>query len=193
MSDFMIVPIILAAGESSRMGKLKPLLEIEGVTFLQRLIRILKFSKADDIVVVLGNRAEEIQKQTDLSECKVIINEDYKKGQLSSLKKAILNIPEEGVDGILVCLVDHPYISTSLVDKMISTFHNTDKQIIVPIYKGKRGHPVIFSQKLIPQLLVALPKVGAREVLWNNPELILELETEEPGILKDVDYPEDIE
>lgn len=189
----MIVAVILAAGESKRMGTPKPLIEMEGETFLQRLIRILESSKADDIVVVLGNKSEEIRKQTDLSRCKVVINKDYKKGQLSSLTKAILSIPEEGVEGILVCLVDHPFISTSLIDQMIDAFYKADEQIIVPIYKGKRGHPVIFSQQLFPELLVASPEIGAREVVWNNPGLVLELETKEPGILKDIDYPADME
>ncbi len=189
----MVVPIILAAGESSRMGRLKPLVEINGETFLQRLIKILRSSKAEGITVVLGNRSEEIVNYVDLSDCNIVINPEYKKGQLSSLRKAILSIPEEGVDGILVCLVDHPYISSNLIDQMIDIFYKSDREIVVPVYNKKRGHPVIFSNKMFPHLLAASLEVGAREVLWNNPNQILELKVDEPGVLKDVDYPEDIE
>jgi molybdenum cofactor cytidylyltransferase len=189
----MIVPIILAAGESSRMGMLKPLVEIDGETFLQRLIKILRSSKVGKITVVLGNRAEEIAEYVDLSECTIVINPEYKNGQLSSLRKAILSLPEEGVDGILVCLVDHPYISTHLVDQLIDAFYASKKEIVVPVYGKKRGHPVIFSNKMFSHILAASLEVGAREVLWNNPDKVLELNVNEPGVLKDIDYPEDIE
>ena len=188
----MIVAVILAAGESSRMGRPKPLLPIKEESFLQHIIGILKSSKVGAVKAVLGHKADEIQRKTDFSGCEVVINKDYKQGQLSSLITAINSLPKEGVDGILLCLVDHPYISTSLVNRMIDSFYQSEKYIIVPTYKAKRGHPVIFSNQLFPELLKASPKVGAREVLRNNPDKILELATEERGIIKDIDLPQDV-
>ena len=186
----MINAIILAAGESKRMGKPKPLLRFNDKTFLDQMISVLKLSDADRITVVLGAEAETIKKSVDLSGTYVVINKDYQKGQLSSLIAAIEQTPQE-TNAILVCLVDTPLITAEVVNKIISKFKETNNPIIVPVFNKKRGHPVLFSSSLFNELLNAPQEQGARYVVYSNEEKVLELETSEGGILTGIDTPDD--
>jgi len=186
----MINAIILAAGQSKRMGKLKPLLRFNDKTFLDQIISVLKLSDADRITVVLGSEAETIKKSVDLSGTNIVINKDYQKGQLSSLIAAIEETPQE-TDAILVCLVDTPFITEEVVNKIISKFEETNNPIIVPVFNKRRGHPVLFSSSLFNELLNAPQEQGARYVVYSNEEKVLELETSEGGILTSIDTPDD--
>ena len=186
----MIDAIILAAGRSQRMGKPKALLRFEDKTFLEQIISVLKLSDADRITVVLGAEAETIKKSIDLSGTNIVINKDYQKGQLSSLIAAIEDAPEQ-TKAILTCLVDSPFITKEVVNKIISKFKETNNPIIVPVFNKERGHPTLFSRSLFNELLGAPEEQGARYVLYSNEEKILELETSESGILIGIDTPAD--
>ncbi len=186
----MINAIILAAGESKRMGKLKPLLKFKDKTFLEQIISVLKLSDVDRITVVLGAEAETIKESIDLSGTSVVVNKNYQRGQLSSLIVGIEDIPEE-TEAILLCLVDAPFITKEVVNKIICKFKETDSPIIVPVFNKERGHPTLFSRSLFNELLNAPEEQGARYVLYSNEEKILELETSESGILVGINTPED--
>ena len=186
----MINVIVLAAGESRRMGKLKPLLRFRDTTFLEQIISVLKLSNVDRITVVLGAGAETIEKSIDLSGTDVVVNKDYRKGQLSSLVAGLKNTPAE-TDAILVCLVDNPFITKTVVNRIISKFKETKSPIVVPVFNKKRGHPALFSRSLFKELCNAPAKEGARYVLYSNEEKMLELEMPESGILVGIDTPED--
>ncbi len=186
----MIDAIILAAGRSQRMGKPKALLKFEDKTFLEQIISVLKLSDADRITVVLGAEAETIKKSIDLSGTNIVINKDYQKGQLSSLIAAIEDTPEQ-TKAMLICLVDSPFITKEVVNKIISKFKETNNPIIVPVFNKERGHPTLFSRSLFNELLGAPEEQGARYVLYSNEEKILELETSESGILIGIDTPAD--
>ncbi|MHC4488305.1 MAG: nucleotidyltransferase family protein [Planctomycetota bacterium] len=185
----MINAIILAAGQSKRMGKLKPLLRFNDKTFLDRIISVLKLSDIDRITVVLGAKAETIKKSVDLSGTDVVINKDYQKGQLSSLTAAIEQMPQE-TDAVVVCLADSPFITEQVVNRIISKFKETNNPIVVPVFNKKRGHPVLFSSSLFNELLNAPQEQGARYVLHSNEEKVLEVETSEKGILIGIDTPD---
>ena len=186
----MINAIVLAAGESKRMGKSKPLLRFNDKTFLDQIISALKVSDVDRITVVLGAKAEMIKNSIDLSGTNIVINKDYQKGQLSSLITAIEDTPQE-TDAILVCLVDNPFITKEVINKIIAKFRETNNPIIVPVFNGKRGHPTLFSRSLFSELVNAPEEQGARYVLHSNAEKVLELETSESTILTGIDTPED--
>ncbi|MFQ6034890.1 MAG: NTP transferase domain-containing protein [Sedimentisphaerales bacterium] len=186
----MINAIILAAGESKRMGKLKPLLRFNDKTFLEQIISVLKASVVDRITVVLGAEAEAIKKSVDLSAIFVVVNKDYQKGQLSSLIAALKDAPEQ-TEAILLCLVDTPFITKEVVNKIIHKFKETNNPIIVPTFNQKRGHPTLFSRSLFNELLNAPKEQGARYVVYSNAEKTLELETSESGILVNIDTPDD--
>ncbi len=191
----MIVAIILSAGESSRMGNPKALLPMGGVSFIERIVHGFRATKVDKIVVVLGHRAAELQKEIAQLPVTIVVNQDYAKGQLSSLNAAIRSLEAkkstEGVDGILVHLVDHPFINPALVDHMIDRFYASKKLIIVPRYKGRRGHPVIFSSRLFSELLSTPLEEGAKAVVHAHRDDTLEIETDYEGVTIDIDTPEE--
>ena len=186
----MINAIILAAGQSKRMGKPKPLLRFNDQTFLEQIISVLKHSDVDRITVVLGAEADTIRKSVDLTGTNIVINQDYQRGQLSSLTAGIKESPED-TEAILICLVDNPFITEEVVNKIVQTFKETKNPIIVPVFDKERGHPTLFSRSLFNELLSAPEEKGARHVLYSNEKKILELEVSERGISIGIDTPDD--
>jgi len=187
----VIVAVVLSAGESSRMGRPKALLPIDGQTFIERIVAAVKQAKVGKIIVILGHNARELQSKISHLPVEILINTDYKLGQLSSLQLAVRNLqPDLDCDGMLVHLVDHPYLAPALVEEMIRRFYETKKRIIVPKFHGKRGHPVIFSNALFDEILSAPMEEGAKAVVNAHRAETLEIETEEEGIAVDIDTPE---
>lgn len=191
----MIAAIVLTAGESSRMGSPKALLSFEGKPFIERIVTVLKASKVGKIVVVLGFHAEEIKPRIRQLPVSIVVNRDYAKGQLSSMIAAIQSLEAEQagekVDGALIHLVDHPFLNRSLIDEMIDVFYESKKLIVVPRYKGRRGHPVLFAQRLFPELLSAPLDQGAKVVVHSHRDETLEIDTEDEGVVIDIDTPEE--
>jgi molybdenum cofactor cytidylyltransferase len=187
----MIIAVVLSAGESSRMGRPKALLPIEGQKFIERIIRVIGQSRVGRTIVVLGHHADQLRGQIEHLPVEVVINPDYRSGQLSSLQAAIRHISnDDRCDGMLVHLVDHPFIDVALVDALIESFFETKKMIVVPRYKGKRGHPVIFSRELFGELLDAPLDQGAKAVVNAHRQETLEIEWQDEGITLDIDTPE---
>ena len=187
----MIVAVILSAGESSRMGQPKALLPVDGETFIERIVGALARTRVGKIIVVLGHDAETLKRRLEHLAVAVLVNADYKSGQLSSLQTAVRRLQsDQECDGILVHLVDHPYIRPALVDMMIERFYESNKLIVVPRYQGKRGHPVIFSRALFAELLNAPLDQGAKAVVNAHRDDTLEIDTDDAGIAVDIDTPE---
>ena len=187
----MITAVVLSAGESSRMGRPKALLPIEGETFIGRIVASLKHTQVGKIIVVLGHNADQLAAAIGPLPVEILINPNYQLGQLSSLQVAVRTLlPDPDCDGILVHLVDHPYIDASLVDRMIRQFYESKKDIVVPRCRGKRGHPVLFSRRLFGELLDAPMDQGAKAVVNAHGDATLEMETDEEGITVDIDTPE---
>jgi len=187
----MIIGVVLSAGESSRMGRPKALLPIEGQRFIERIIRVLGLSRVGRTIVVLGHHAEQLRGQIEHLPVEIVINPDYQSGQLSSLQAAMRHIErDDRCAGMLVHLVDHPFIDVALVDKLIDGFFETKKLIVVPRYKEKRGHPVIFSRELFGELLNAPVDQGAKAVVNAHRQDTLEIDWQDEGITLDIDTPE---
>jgi molybdenum cofactor cytidylyltransferase len=187
----MIAAVVLSAGESSRMGRPKALLPIEGETFIGRIVASLKRTQVGKILVVLGHNADQLAAAIGPLPVEILINPNYQLGQLSSLQVAVRNLrPDSDCDGMLMHLVDHPYIDASLVDRMIRQFYESKKDIVVPRCRGKRGHPVLFSRRLFGELLDAPMDQGAKAVVNAHSDATLEMETDEEGITVDIDTPE---
>ena len=187
----MIVAVVLSAGESSRMGRPKALLPIGGQTFIERIVEALRQAQVGKIVIVLGHNAAELKPRIQHLAAEILTNPDYKLGQLSSLQVAVRSLRRQAdCDGMLVHLVDHPYLKAALVDQMIQSFYDSKKLIVVPRCGGKRGHPVIFSRELFDELLSAPMDQGAKAVVNAHRGETLEIETDEAGIAVDIDTPE---
>lgn len=187
----MIVAVVLSAGESSRMGRPKALLPIDGQTFIEKIVSALRQTRIGKVLVVLGHKAEELRAHMEHLPVEILINPDFKLGQLSSLQTAVCRLlPDTDCDGMLVHLVDHPYLDPELVDEMIRCFYVSKRLIVVPRQKGRRGHPVIFGRQLFAELLDAPLDQGAKAVVNAHRADTLEVETDQEGIIVDIDTPE---
>ena len=181
---------ILSAGESRRMGAAKALIPYRGTTFAGHLLDVVKHPRVGIVRVVLGAGAEKIRERLQLDAAMVVLNPDWPKGQLSSIQAAIRSLPQDATAGLMLCPVDHPIVSAELIAQLIAEFDSTGKAIVLPTYRGRRGHPVNFRASLYDELLAASPEVGARQVVWAHQADVVEVPTEEKGVVLNLNDPE---
>jgi molybdenum cofactor cytidylyltransferase len=175
--------LILAAGESRRMGSPKALLPYGGETFLDRLTRLFA-TRCSPVIVVLGASAEEIRAQARRP-ATFVVNPDYQNGQTGSMQCGLRAVPPEA-GGVLFTLVDHPGVSPETIGRLLEG----TARVRVPRYQERRGHPIFFSRELIPEFL-ALPVDGAaRDVVRAHQAETEFLDVDDPGVVVDVDDPE---
>ncbi len=186
----MINAMILAAGESRRMGMPKPLLRYGDTTFLGQILSVVRQAAVDRATVVLGAHSQMIRKCVDLSQVDVVINEGYRQGQLSSLIVGLKSVPSEA-EAILMFLADHPFVTVEVVNRIVGAFRETNSPIVVPVHQGRRGHPALFARSMFDELITAPVEEGARHVLYSNEDKVLEVEVSEPAVLSRIDTPED--
>lgn len=185
----MLAVAILAAGESRRMGNPKALLDYRGKTFVEHLVEVTRHPRVDPVRVVLGAKADEIRARVNVDPASIVVNSEWQSGQLSSIQAAIRSLPEGATEGLMLCPVDHPIVTRDLVAELIAAFDASKKSIVLPTYKGRRGHPVIFRASLYSELLAASPAIGAREVVWKHPDDIAEIPSAEEGVIINLDDP----
>jgi molybdenum cofactor cytidylyltransferase len=188
----MLAAVILSGGASSRMGSPKALLAYQGRPFLEHLLEVTSHRQIGTRRVVLGAHAEPIANAVQLKPHEVVVNEDWEKGQLTSIQAAIRSLPP-GTDGVLVCLIDHPLISATLVQELIESFYKSGKPVVLPLYQGRRGHPVIFSSTLYDELLHAPLETGARAVVWAHSGEVEEMRTNEEGCVLNLNDPDTLQ
>jgi molybdenum cofactor cytidylyltransferase len=183
--------IILSAGSSSRMGTPKALLNIGNTTFIQHIIETVESVGLTNNVVVLGFESQTIRETLPSFSGTIIVNEAWEQGQLSSIIAGLDVLDQINCDGVLICPVDHPIISTALIKKLIESFQQSHKKIVIPTYHGRRGHPIIISSELFTEINNASLNVGLREVVRAHKDDICEVPTEEEGVIINIDTPED--
>src|ERR1700730_3833113 len=185
----MLAAVILSGGASRRMGTPKALLPYRGGTFLEHLIKVTDHPRIGWRRVVLGADAQGVAEGVELPADEVVINQNWEEGQLSSIQVGVRSLPA-GTDGMLLCLIDHPLISRELVGELAERFYASGKAIVLPVYKGRRGHPVIFAARLYEELLSAPLETGARAVVWAHSENLFEMETNEEGCVVNLNDPD---
>ena len=183
----MLAAVILAAGESRRMGFPKALLLYQGRTFLEHLLAITEDARIGARRVVIGAHQKEIAEQVKLPLSDWVVNREWQKGQLSSIRAAIESLDSVDTEGIMVLLVDHPFVTKPVLDALLDAFGRSPGSIVIPTYRNRRGHPVIFPSSLFPELRSASDDVGARAVVWAHAKDVVLVPVEEEGVLLDID------
>ncbi|MGB3863997.1 MAG: nucleotidyltransferase family protein [Candidatus Aminicenantaceae bacterium] len=186
----MIWALVLAAGESIRMGRSKQLLPFANKTILETVIDHINQSTVDETLIVLGSNREKIEEVIKNLPVKSVYNPRFKEGMLTSVQKGFVSLPEE-VEAVLVFLGDQPMIPSSVIDQIVSAYHSSEKGIVLPVYGQKRGHPVLIDTKYRQELANLNPEIGLRELIHDHPEDILEVNLDSSSILEDIDTPED--
>jgi molybdenum cofactor cytidylyltransferase len=183
----MIAGLILAAGESSRMGRDKVLLAYRGKTFLETIIETLRAADIARIAVILGHHAEEIRRGVNLRGVQLVINSGYRSGQTSSLQAGLRALAAGSPEAVVLALVDHPAVSPETVRALVAAFRETAAPVVIPVHKLQRGHPVVISRALFEELLALGAGEGANTVIRKHGDQTRFVEVDDPGVLLDVD------
>lgn len=185
-----IAGIVLAAGESKRMNRQKMLLPFEGSTIIETVVDKAIQSNIPECFVVLGSHAESIKKQLEGRAVQFIENRDYQTGMLSSVISGINRISTE-TDAAIILLGDQPMVEIQVINQLIKSYLKSLKGIVIPVYRAKRGHPILIDLKYREEINNLNPEVGLRELMMNRADDILEIEVDSEKILNDIDTPED--
>jgi len=186
-----IAAVILAAGQSRRMGPSNKLLaDIGGKKMVAHVADAVQASQARPVVAVVGHQADEVRAALAGRDILFVDNPDHAEGISGSLKLGLRALPR-GVDGAIICLGDMPRVSATQIDRLISAFNPLEgRAICVPTFDGKRGNPVLFARRFFEEMESVAGDVGARHLIGEAPELVCEVAMEDRGVLLDVDTPE---
>lgn len=185
-----IYGLILAAGFSSRMGKLKALLPLDDSTVLSRCARSLVDGGASDVFVVTGHMSEKVGAAARTMDMHEVYNPDYEQGMFSSVKAGVKALPEDAA-AFLILPVDIPLVRPSTVRALTFDFTASPTDVIYPCFKGERGHPPLINAELIPEILAHDGKGGLRTVLDRHEDKSRDRHMPDLGILRDLDTPAD--
>ena len=188
----MIASVILSAGASARMGTPKANLKIGNTTFINSILIKLHSCGTAGIYIVTGYHHRQISQALDsINHCKILHNTNAEQGQLSSLQLAIRNFDRQ-ITGMLVVLVDHPLVREDTYRELLKSARVNPQAIIIPVYQQQRGHPVYFGRKYFQALLETPLNLGAREVIKKNIQSVYSLVVSDPGVIQDIDTPDDL-
>lgn len=186
-----ICALVPAAGMSSRMGSPKQLLPFGEKTVLQTVVDTLLEANLDGILVVLGHRADAVR--DSLAERPVLfhLNPDYRNGMFTSILSGLAAL-EKSADAALIALGDQPNVRASVVRKVAAAYRKGNKGIVVPIYRGKRGHPALVDLgRYLSEIRSLTGEDGLKPVMRGNPDDTLEVAVADEGVLRDIDTPEE--
>lgn len=186
-----VAVLILAAGQSRRMGERNKLLaEIDGKAMLRHTAETALESKAAKVFGVTGHDREKIEALFSDLKIPTFHNPDFAEGLSSSLKTGFRALSDE-YDGVLVCLGDMPLVSADLFDALIDAFDVEEgRAIIVPTFKGKRGNPVLIASQYKNDILTLTGDIGAKSLIAENESHVFNVEADQDSIFADIDTPD---
>ncbi len=170
------------------MGKPKLMMKVDGKPMLERVLDTLRRTRVSGVVVVLGEDAQEIQKEVALRRETVVVNRKHREGMSSSLKLGIESAPA-GTEAVMVVLADMPLLAPKTVDALVDGYAKAKPKVVVPVFSGRRGNPVILDRSLFPAVMKLHGDVGAKSVVAACEGAVLEVPVEDGGVLFDVDDP----
>ena len=187
-----VCAILLAAGESRRMGELNKLeLPVAGVPLLRRSAETLLASRLQEVVVVLGHHSDASRRLLEGLPLTLVDNEHYREGQMTSVYRG-LDALAGACDGLMVCLADQPLLTPADIDLLIAAFgRRCETAILVPVYRGQRGNPIILSREQRSAILEGRRNLGCKRLIERNPELVTAFEMPNDHVVFDLDTPEE--
>jgi molybdenum cofactor cytidylyltransferase len=188
-----ISAVLLAAGESRRLGTNKLLLDVGGESLIERMVDVLLQSQVDEVLVVMGFEAELVRQRLQGKPIRLVLNRHYREGMASSLRAGVRHV-DPAAHGVLIALADHPWLTSETVDRLTDTYRRASKGIVCPTYRGMRGHPVIFDVKRYGEALLSLRgDIGGRRLIEGHRDDLFEVPVDSPGVIRDIDRWEDYE
>ncbi len=192
--------ILLAAGLSTRMGQPKQLLPFGKNTIVETVVDNMLDAKFSEVIVVVGHCAEQVQDTLGERPVKIVFNPNYREGMLTSAQAGIRSLAFENIrnksdrNAFSLMLVDQPFITSALIDKVIDAYAQTDKGVVLPSYNYRRGHPVIFHHQYADDILtLGVESGGVRSLFKSHSEDIHYVNVDTDDVLRDIDYREDYE
>ncbi len=186
----MIAAIVLAAGDSARMGSPKALLPYADTTFLGAVLGSGRAAGIDHQIVVVGSSLFKSLDRSTLGDAMVLRAEDPSAGPIGSIRTGIKAL-NHTVEAVVVWHVDRPAVSSDTVRSILKAFREGRGLIVVPTYRGRSGHPVLFARPTFDELLQAPEPTGARAVVRADPARVVAVPTTDPAVLLDVNTPDD--
>ena len=190
MSDKRIAGVLLAAGESKRLGQPKQLLRWHGRALIEHAAQAALDAGLDPVVVVIGSRADEMRAALRSTAVTLVENPRWLEGMSTSLHAGLSALPAGAVAAILL-LVDQPRVSANHLRALIAAYHTSGKPIIVSAFKGRRASPTLFDRSLFDQLMQIRGDAGGRSVIQANLDLVEMIEVENELAIIDIDTLED--
>ncbi len=184
--------VVLAAGMSQRMGRPKQLLRMDGKTILERTLENVRGSAVNEIILVLGFAADAVEREVSLEGIRVVRNDAYQQGMGASLRMGLEAVSCE-TDAALIVLADQPFVQPSTLDQLMECHRLSKPQIVIPMYRGFRGNPVLLDRSVFPEVRQLSGDVGCRAIFGSHTENIRKLPVEDAGILLDIDSGEDFQ
>lgn len=183
---------VLAAGKSSRYGDANKLLApLEGAPLVRHATATLVDSRVDGVTVILGHESERVRGALEGAPLSFDVNPAFESGQSTSVRAAVNAAREAGADAVLVALGDMPHVAPSTVDRLVEAYERGAGSVIVAGYDGQRGNPAVFDARHFDALQGVTGDVGGRNVLLEADDAVV-LETDDPGVRRDVDRPDDL-
>jgi molybdenum cofactor cytidylyltransferase len=189
--DTALAAVVLAAGESRRMGTPKQLLPFGDRTILERVVDTLLTAGAGEVIVVLGHMAERVRGVLGDRPVKTVVNEAYRDGMLSSVKCGVRATRPEH-DAVLVALGDQPHIASDVVREIIRSYRMGTAGMVIPRYGPKKGHPIVIDLRKYREAILNLPAhVGLNALMQEHADDVRLLDVATEDIVRDIDVPDD--
>ena len=185
-----VAGIVLAAGASSRMGRTKQLLPFRGQSILECVVDNALASRLHRVIVVLGHEAEVLEPLLENRAVTVVRNLHYQRGQSTSLNAGLRMLNNES-SAALFLLGDQPLITPEIIDRIIAAYETSRSPIVLPVFEGRRGNPVLFAQETFARIAELSEDRGARPLFVEYAERILKVPVADPAIHLDIDTEED--
>jgi len=183
--------VVLAAGRSTRMGRSKALVALDGETLLERAVRVLLEGGCAGVVAIVRAEDEAAARLASAAGARVVVNGNPHAEQVDSLRLALRDLPDDAA-AAAVLPVDVPFVRPATVARLIAAFRAGTALVVRPMYRGEPGHPTLFARALFADFAARELPHGARTVIEAHAADTLDIEVEDPGVAQDVDTPEDL-